>query len=192
MKFGTLCASVRGFIKEPLSLSLFKICIEFFAFNCKDVQDVSSHVAVLRGLWNELNTGLKERRENILPENILICMTLHILLRSHDVFKSSWILLTQHESKTSDYMFAQLEIFERNINHSHRYYLGRSKDNKRCSRFTFESGFSFAVERCVQHIQNLTWPIQEIILLRILSVPMYQKLFQISGYFISKLILMVP
>lgn len=52
---------------------LFKICTDFFAFSFKSEEDVSTYIAKIRGLWNELNNGLKVKKENLLPNLILVC-----------------------------------------------------------------------------------------------------------------------
>ncbi|GBM34816.1 hypothetical protein AVEN_208023-1 [Araneus ventricosus] len=51
---------------------LFKICTVFFVFNWSFGNDVSTHIAKLRSLWNELNNGLKDRGEYELP-NLIYC-----------------------------------------------------------------------------------------------------------------------
>lgn len=94
---------------------LFKICTDFFAFNWTSGEDVSTHTAKLRSLWNELNNGLVAKGENALPGLILICKTLHILPGKFETFRSSWMLLTKDEEKTFDELTMQLCMFERNF-----------------------------------------------------------------------------
>ncbi|KAK7590579.1 hypothetical protein V9T40_002192 [Parthenolecanium corni] len=94
---------------------LFKVCADFFAFNWTSGEDVSTHVAKLRSLWNELNNGLKAKKENQLPDLILMCKALHILPSSFESFKASWMLLTKDETKTFDELAMQLCVFERNM-----------------------------------------------------------------------------
>lgn len=80
---------------------LFKICTDFFAFNWDQNQDVSTHVAILRGLWNELNNGLKAKGENPLPDLILLCKTLNILPLKFESFRSSWMLCQKMTTRLS-------------------------------------------------------------------------------------------
>lgn len=94
---------------------LFKVCAEFFAFNWTQGDDVSTHLAKLRRLWNELNYGLKSKNENQLPDLILICKVLHVLPISFDLFKASWMLLSKDKAKTFEELSLQLNIFERNV-----------------------------------------------------------------------------
>jgi hypothetical protein len=59
---------------------LFRICADFFSFSWTLADDVSTHVAKLRTLWNEFNNGLQAKGEAKLPDMMLICKILHILL----------------------------------------------------------------------------------------------------------------
>lgn len=93
---------------------VFKVCADFFAFSWVSNEDVSTHIAKMRTLWNELNNGLKAKKENALPDLILVCKTLHILPSSFDNFKSSWMLLSKDESRTFDELCTQLIVYERN------------------------------------------------------------------------------
>lgn len=93
---------------------LFKVCADFFAFVWSASNDVSTHVAKLRTLWNDLNNGLKQKGLNTLPELILVCKVLHILPSCFDTFKSSWMLLAKDETKTFEELSLQLTVFERN------------------------------------------------------------------------------
>lgn len=94
---------------------LFKICIDFFSFNWNSSEDVSTHIAKLRSLWNELNNGLKIKGLNALPDLILVCKTLHLLPSKFKTFQSSWMLLTKDEDKSFDELAVQLCMFERNF-----------------------------------------------------------------------------
>lgn len=94
---------------------LFKLCTDFFAFSWKFTEDVSTHVAKLRSLWNELNNGLKAKDEAALPELILVCKILHILPTNFETFKSSWMLLSKSEDKKFEELHSQLCMFERNF-----------------------------------------------------------------------------
>lgn len=94
---------------------LFKICTDFFAFTWNASEDVSTHIAKLKGLWNDVNAGLKSKGENEMPDLILMCKTLHILPSTFETFKSSWMLLTKDEVKTFDELTMQLCMFERNF-----------------------------------------------------------------------------
>lgn len=93
---------------------LFKICIDFFSFTWNLSEDVSLHIAKLKSLWIELNNGLKGRKENELPEVLLVCKILQILPSHFDTFKSSWMLLTKNEEKNFEEMTAQLCMYQRN------------------------------------------------------------------------------
>lgn len=94
---------------------LFKICTDLFAFTWNSAQDVSTHIAKLRSLWNELNNGLKTKNERALPELMLVCKVLHILPNTFETFRSSWMLLTKDEDKTFDELTMQLCMYERNF-----------------------------------------------------------------------------
>lgn len=94
---------------------LFKICTDFFSFSWSPGEDVSTHIAKLKGLWNELNSGLKAKNESVLPDLMLVCKTLHILPCEFENFQSSWMLLTQDEKRTFDELTTQLCMFERNF-----------------------------------------------------------------------------
>lgn len=94
---------------------LFKICTDFFAFNWTIGNDVSTHIAKLRSLWNELNNGLRAKGIYALPDLLLVCKTLQILPSSFETFRSSWMLLTKEEEKTFDELTIQLCMFERNF-----------------------------------------------------------------------------
>ncbi|XP_044760209.1 uncharacterized protein LOC123317668 [Coccinella septempunctata] len=94
---------------------LFKVCTDFFAFSWVIGEDVSTHIAKLRNLWNELNNGLKAKNENILPDLILVCKVLKILPDEFENFKSSWMLLSKNEERTFDELVTQLCMYERNF-----------------------------------------------------------------------------
>ncbi|KAK7580209.1 hypothetical protein V9T40_000838 [Parthenolecanium corni] len=98
---------------------LFKVCAEFFEFGWTSGEDVSTHLAKIRTLWNELNNGLKSKNETELPGMILIYKVLHILPNSFDNFKSSWMLLSKDEAKTFDELSLQLLVYERNRSSTH-------------------------------------------------------------------------
>lgn len=65
--------------EAPSKDQLFKICTDFLAFSWTLREDFSTHIAKLRGLWNELSDGLKAKNEQPLPNLILVCKVLHIL-----------------------------------------------------------------------------------------------------------------
>lgn len=94
---------------------LFKICSDFFNFSWSSEDDVSTHIARLRSLWNELNNGLVAKGEQRLPNLILMCKTLNILPTTFETFHSSWMLLTRDEDRSFDDLMAQLCMFERNF-----------------------------------------------------------------------------
>jgi transposase InsO family protein len=91
---------------------LFRICADFFSFSWTASDDVSTHVAKLKTLWNELNVGLLAKGETRLPEMMLICKILHILPIEYQSFKSSWMLLSD-EKQTVDELTMQLCSFGR-------------------------------------------------------------------------------
>ena len=93
---------------------IFKICSDFFAYSWSSDNGVSTHVANLKRLWNEMNTGLKAKGENELPDLILVCKTLHILPENFETFRQSWMLLTNDTEKTFDELTMQLCMFQRN------------------------------------------------------------------------------
>lgn len=94
---------------------LFRICTEFFAFSWIPGEDVSTHIAKLRSLWNELNSGLQSIQVNKLPDLMLVCKVLHILPSSFETFKSSWMLLSSDDKKSFEELTVQLCMFERNF-----------------------------------------------------------------------------
>ncbi|GFW35107.1 uncharacterized protein TNCV_5066731 [Trichonephila clavipes] len=71
--------SLRKQFEATSKYQLFKICTEFFAFSWVPGEDISTHIAKLRSLWNELNNGLEAREESKLPDLMLVCKVLHIL-----------------------------------------------------------------------------------------------------------------
>ena len=93
---------------------LFRICADFFSFSWTLADDVSIHVAKLKTLWNELNSGLQAKGESKLPEMMLICKILHILPSEYQTFKSSWMLLSE-EKQSVEELITQLCSFERDI-----------------------------------------------------------------------------
>ena len=93
---------------------LFRICSDFFSFSWTLADDVSIHVAKLKTLWNELNSGLQAKGETKLPEMMLICKILHILPGEYQSFKSSWMLLSD-EKQTVEELVTQLCSFGRDI-----------------------------------------------------------------------------
>ncbi|GBM07249.1 hypothetical protein AVEN_232632-1, partial [Araneus ventricosus] len=86
---------------------LFKICIEFFAFNWSFGDNVSTHITKLRSLWNELNNSLKDRGAHELPNLILVCK---VLPSNLETFKSSWMLNRKNEERTFEELTNQLCI----------------------------------------------------------------------------------
>ncbi len=94
---------------------MFKICTEFFAFSWVQGDDVSTHIAKLRSLWNELNNGLQARNESKLPDLMLVCKVLHILPNQFETFQSSWMLLAKDDNKSFEELTVQLCMFERNF-----------------------------------------------------------------------------
>ena len=94
---------------------LFKVCTDFFSFSWTPGDDVSTHIAKLKSLWNQLNNGLKAKNENELPDLMLIFKILHILPAEFETFSSSWMLLTKDETKTLDELTTQLCMYERNF-----------------------------------------------------------------------------
>ena len=63
---------------------LFKICTDFFAFKWINGDDVSTHIASLRSLWQELNQGLLGRRESKLP-NLMLGVRRCIFCLKHSI-----------------------------------------------------------------------------------------------------------
>lgn len=108
--------ALKGQFEATSQDQLFKVCADFFSFSWTLSDDVSTHVAKLRTLWNELNNGLKAKNENALLDLILVCKVIHILPSSFENFKSSWMLLSKDESRTFDELCSQLVVYERNRN----------------------------------------------------------------------------
>lgn len=94
---------------------LFKICSDFFKFSWTSTDDVSTHIAKLKSMWHEINNGLKERKENPLPDLMIVCKVLSILPSSFSSFQSSWMMLTDGTKKTFDELVIQLCAYERNF-----------------------------------------------------------------------------
>ncbi|XP_072162637.1 LOW QUALITY PROTEIN: uncharacterized protein [Bemisia tabaci] len=94
---------------------LFRSCNDFFSFSWNEKDDVSTHVAKLKSLWIELNGSLEAKKENKLPDVILVCKVLHILPTDFDNFRSSWMLITSIQKKMFDEFCNQLCMFERNM-----------------------------------------------------------------------------
>ena len=78
----------------------------------------STHIAGLRSLRNELNTGRQAKKEPQFPELMLLCKILHILPGEFETFRSNWILLTKDDVRTFDVLTVQLCMFERNFTRS--------------------------------------------------------------------------
>ncbi|GBP12333.1 Retrovirus-related Pol polyprotein from transposon TNT 1-94 [Eumeta japonica] len=94
---------------------VFKMCTELFSFQWSCGDDVSTHISKLKNLFNEINNGLKLKREHPLPDLVLVCKILYILPSSYEVFKSSWMMLTRDGDKTLDELIMQLCLYERNL-----------------------------------------------------------------------------
>ncbi|GFX04044.1 uncharacterized protein TNCV_4679471 [Trichonephila clavipes] len=107
--------SLRKKFEATSKDQLFKICTEFFAFSWVPGEDISTHIAKLRSLWNELNNGLEAREESKLPDLMLVCKVLHILPCQFETFKSSWMLLAKDDKKSFEELTVQLCMFERNF-----------------------------------------------------------------------------
>ncbi|GFS70245.1 uncharacterized protein TNCV_1067371 [Trichonephila clavipes] len=107
--------SLRKQFEATSKDQLFKICTEFFAFSWVPGEDISTHIAKLRNLWNELNNGLEAREESKLPDLMLVCKVLHILACQFETFKSSWMLLAKDDKKSFEELTVQLCMFERNF-----------------------------------------------------------------------------
>ncbi|GFV84631.1 uncharacterized protein TNCV_2482451 [Trichonephila clavipes] len=88
---------------------------KFFAFSWVPGEDISTHIAKLRSLWNELNNGLEAREESKLPDLMLVCKVLHILPCQFETFKSSWMLLAKDDKKSFEELTVQVCVFERNF-----------------------------------------------------------------------------
>ncbi|GFY29308.1 retrovirus-related Pol polyprotein from transposon TNT 1-94 [Trichonephila clavipes] len=107
--------SLRKQFEATSKDQLFKICTEFFAFSWVPGEDISTHIAKLRSIWNELNNGLEAREESKLPDLMLVCKILHILPCQFETSKSSWMLLAKDDKKSFEELTVQLCMFERNF-----------------------------------------------------------------------------
>ncbi|GFW16599.1 uncharacterized protein TNCV_2352221 [Trichonephila clavipes] len=107
--------SLRKQFEATSKYQLFKICTEFFAFSWVPGEDISTHIAKLRSLWNELNNGLEAREESKLPDLMLVCKVLHILPCQFETFKSSLMLSAKDDKKSFEELTVQLCMFERNF-----------------------------------------------------------------------------
>lgn len=92
---------------------LYNICLQFFKFSWSN-EDMAAHLSKLKNLWNDLNSGLENKKENRLPEMLLICKILDTLPLSYRSFKSSWLLLSD-EKRTLDELTTQLCTHEREL-----------------------------------------------------------------------------
>ena len=93
---------------------VYQLCNDFFSMKWTKTEDVSTHIAKLKNIWYDLNSGLKARGEVELPNLLIICKILNILPENFNIFKSSWMLLTKDNEKTLEEFTAQLCMFERN------------------------------------------------------------------------------
>lgn len=91
---------------------LYNICMQFFQFKWNDNENIASHLSKLKNLWNELNSGLQNKKEPTLPELLLNCKILDILPTEYVSFKSSWLLLGE-DKRTIDELTTQLCSYER-------------------------------------------------------------------------------
>jgi hypothetical protein len=94
---------------------LFKFCNDFFTFSWSDKEDVSTHVAKLLTLWNELNGGLVATKEHALLNLLFICKVMSILAKSFESFKSSWMLIEKGKDKPLNELTSKLCMFKRNF-----------------------------------------------------------------------------
>ena len=67
----------------------------------------------LRSMFNDIKNGFTGRKENPLPDWMLICKILQILPKEYESFKSSWMLLALDNRRSVD-LTTQLCTFERN------------------------------------------------------------------------------
>jgi hypothetical protein len=107
-----LCRHRKNAHKHPC---LSGICNDFFTFSWSDEEDVSTHVAKLLTLWNELNGGLMVAEEHALPNQLFICKVMSILPKSFESFKSSWMLIEKGKNKPLDDLTSKLCMFEINF-----------------------------------------------------------------------------
>lgn len=75
---------------------------------------MSAHLSKLKNLWNDLNSGLENKKKNRLPEMLLICKILDTLPLKYCSFKSSWLLLSD-EKRTLDKLTTQMCTHEREL-----------------------------------------------------------------------------
>lgn len=96
---------------------LFKICTEFFSFSWTPSNNISTHTAQLKRLWNELNNNeLEFKGEHRLSKSMLVCKILNILsAAAFENLKTSWMLLAKDEKKTLHELTTKLCMFERNF-----------------------------------------------------------------------------
>lgn len=92
---------------------LYNTCLQFFKFSWSN-EDMAAHLSKLKNLWNDLNSGLESKKENRLPEMLLICKILDTLPLNYRSFKSSWLLLSD-EKRTLDELTTQLCTHEREL-----------------------------------------------------------------------------
>lgn len=92
---------------------LYHTCMRFFQ-EAWENGDMAAHLSKLKNLWEELNKGLEMKRENRLPEMLLICKILDSLPPCYRPFKSTWLLLSD-EKRTLDELTTQLCSHEREL-----------------------------------------------------------------------------
>ncbi|GBM60600.1 hypothetical protein AVEN_183646-1, partial [Araneus ventricosus] len=90
---------------------LYNICMQFFQLKWTVNDSMAAHLSKLKNLWNELNLGL-ERKQDQLPEMLLICKILDTLPQEYRSFYSSWLLLNE-DKRTIDEFTTQLCTQER-------------------------------------------------------------------------------
>ncbi|KAF7278599.1 hypothetical protein GWI33_008172 [Rhynchophorus ferrugineus] len=100
---------------------LFKICIDFFAFGWIQREDVTTHIAKLTGLWNELNdrpskeTILKKEKDKTVQTNTVL-LTKFGQIFSAEVYENGWWI----DNRAMKYIRGQiiLSATKHSVNHN--------------------------------------------------------------------------
>ncbi|KAF2904116.1 hypothetical protein ILUMI_02069 [Ignelater luminosus] len=82
-------------------------------FGWTSTDDVSTHIAKLKRMWQKINNGLKERKEHPLPDLMIVYKVLSILPSGFSSFQSIWMMLTDSTKKTLDQLVIQLCAYEK-------------------------------------------------------------------------------
>lgn len=107
--------ALRELFEASSEDQLFRVCNSFFMFSWDETDDVATHTSKLRTLWHELNDGLVMKKENRLPDLLLVCKLLNILPKKFESFKASWYIISKGTNNDFSELCNQLTLHERNF-----------------------------------------------------------------------------